>query len=117
MVKKVKRLNMRKEIKELIKQYNGLGEKIEDTHRMYVQKIYFTAKDKFQQIQKEEKLLTDEENKNEKCYDKLINTCQLKEKDDQRVNNKADDYIKEKEINLVHVDESKEMKGEEKKQI
>ena len=48
---------MKKEIKELIKQYNDLGEKIEDTRRMYVQKIYFTAKDKFQQIQKEEELL------------------------------------------------------------
>ena len=57
MVKKMKRLNMKKEIKELIKQYNDLGEKIEDTRRMYVQKIYFTAKDKFQQIQKEEELL------------------------------------------------------------
>ena len=57
MVKKLKRLNMKKEIKELIKQYNDLEEKIEDTRRMYVQKIYFTAKDKFQQIQKEEELL------------------------------------------------------------
>jgi len=48
---------MKKEIKELIKKYNDLGEKIKDTRRMYVQKIYFTAKDKFQQIQKEEELL------------------------------------------------------------
>ena len=48
---------MKKEIKELIKQYNELGEKIEDARRMYVQKIYFTAKDRFQQIQKEEELL------------------------------------------------------------
>lgn len=48
---------MKKEIKELIKQHNDLDEKIEDTRRMYVQKIYFTAKDKFQQIQKEEELL------------------------------------------------------------
>ena len=55
--KKIGRLNMKKEIKELIKQYNDLGEKIEDTRHMYVQKIYFTAKDKFQQIQKEEELL------------------------------------------------------------
>lgn len=48
---------MKKEIKELIKQYNDLNEKIEDTRRMYVQKIYFTAKNQFQQIQKEEELL------------------------------------------------------------
>tara|TARA_B100001121_G_C18121183_1_gene359023 strand:+ start:199 stop:378 length:180 start_codon:yes stop_codon:yes gene_type:complete len=48
---------MKKEIKELIKQYNDFGEKIEDTRRKYVQEIYFTAKNQFQQIQKEEELL------------------------------------------------------------
>tara|TARA_Y100000996_G_scaffold336750_1_gene273398 strand:- start:278 stop:457 length:180 start_codon:yes stop_codon:yes gene_type:complete len=48
---------MKKEIKELIKQYNDLGEKIEDARRKYVQEIYFTAKNRFQQIQKEEELL------------------------------------------------------------
>ena len=48
---------MKKEIKELIKLSNDLNEKIEDTRRMYVQKIYFTAKNQFQQIQKEEELL------------------------------------------------------------
>ena len=48
---------MKKEIKKLINQLNVLDRKIEDANRMYVQKIYFTAKDRFQQIQKEEELL------------------------------------------------------------
>ena len=48
---------MKKEIKELINQFNDLGEKIEYTHRKYEQEIYLTAKDRLQQIQKEEELL------------------------------------------------------------